>query len=209
MKKEKEKIPTKWDKMTIEEIEGEIKGHKVSSLEAMMKATEALDYLRMTGRFKENKLYRKSNFEGYLMGMFNTRLNTHMENARAFGKHPAESLKYGAGLVSKIHRACGAIKEKKVLEEIVEADKKAKTPIKRSKIEAIIQKYAKPTPPATPQYKALYVAEMKAHERTKEQYQEAVQELKQARKQIEKLKATILNLKSYFVEDTPMEEMRA
>jgi len=202
-------LKTKYDKMTIGQIEGEIKGHRHNSLEAMRESILALLYLKQTGRFKENKLYRKSNFENYLMGFHNTRLNTFMESARAFDKYPEESLQYGVGLVSKVFRACGAIKEKTVLDEIKAADKAAKNPIKRDKIDAIIQKYAKPTPPAQPGYKTLYIAEMKAHERTKEQYQEAVKELKQAREQIEKLKATILNLKSYFVEETPLEELRA
>ena len=141
------------------------------------------------------------------MGMFNMRLNTCNESARAFTKYPEESCKYGVGLISKVFKSCGAIREGTVLNEIKKADKVAKKPIKRAKIDAIIQKYAKPAPPAKPEYKTLYIAETKTHERTKGKYQEAVHELQQARKQIEKLKATVIYLKSYFVEDTIAEEI--
>jgi len=198
-----------FEKMTIVEIENEIREKNRLSLEMRGKAVLLLLQLRNSGRYKENPLYRKSSFENYLLGVFNIRYTTFLESARAYEKYPKESAKYGVGLVAKVHRACGVLKECKVIEEINAADKAAKTPLKRDKIEAIIQKYAKPTPPAKPGYKTLYVAEAKAHERTKEMYKVSQADLKQAREQIEKLKATILDLKSYFVDDVPLEEMTA
>jgi len=134
------------------------------------------------------------------MGFYNIKIGTFLESAKAFNKHPKESVKYGVGLVSKISRICGAVKEKKVLDEINDADKKAKIPLKRDKIEAIIQKYAKPKPPAKPGYKELYVNEMKRHQITKDRYLETVKELKDAKKQIEKLKTTILSFREVVKE---------
>lgn len=182
------------EKKSITQIEKSIKADNATAAEARKKAIEGLLYLRDSGRFKENKLYRKSSFENYLMGVFNIRYNTFLESARAFSKYPDESVRYGVGLISKVYRNCGAIKERRVIAEIAEADKKAKVPLKRDKIEAIIQKHAKPKPKKN-DYKAMYITEVAAHKRTKGQYTDAMKDLKAARNQIEKLKNTIINLR--------------
>ena len=93
-------------------------------------------------------------------------------------------------------RACGHEKERQAIKEIKETAKSLKTPIQKARIEAIIQKHAKhPEAPKKVGYKTLYLAEVKQHGITKDQYKDALQELKAARKQIEKLKATVLELK--------------
>lgn len=185
----------KYDRKKINEIEKEIKTSNELSLEARKTAIFALRYLEVTGRYKENSVYRKSNFKEYLLGYFCIRETTYRESFRAFDKFDEATVKYGVGLISKVLRECGTQKEKQVIEEIQKADKALKAPIQKAKIETIIQKYAKPTPPAKPGYKALYVAEVRSHERTKEQYTEALRELKEARKQIEKLKNTVMELR--------------
>ena len=191
-----EKLKEKYDGKSINEIEKEVKLNKTLSLKAKKVVTFALLYLRNSGRYKENPMYRKSSFENYLLGFHNIRINTFMEDARAFSKFEKESLKYGVGLVSKIHRKCGAKKEKMVLAEIKEAEKSLKTPIKRSKIEIIIQKHTAPKAPLVKQdYKKLYADEVRCHEITKQKYADVAQELKKAKEQIEKLKATVLELR--------------
>ena len=186
----------KYDKKTIGQIEGEIKKNNELSLESKKASILLLRYLQSSGRFKENPLYRKSNFENYLSGVYNMRLNTFMESSRAFSKYPEESCKYGVGLISKVFRKCSSIKGKKVLAEIKIADEKSKIPLKRDKIEVIINKYSRPIPPAKPTYKELYVEEVRRHDIAKDQYQEAIIELVAARSQISKLKRTVIKLKA-------------
>ena len=192
-----DELKKQYEKKTISEIEGSIKENNQLSLEARRDAIFALAYLEHSGRYKENPMYRKSNFENYLKGFYNIRINTYMESKRSFMKHEAETIKYGVGLVSKIYRQCGALKEQKVLDDIHATEKGLKAPIKRDKIDAIIQKYAKPTPPAKPGYKTLYINEMKQHQITKGLYKETLLELKEAMARIEKLKETIFKLRQY------------
>lgn len=191
-----EKLKLEYDKKSIGEIENGIKSDQLLSLEAKKEMVFALLYLRNTGRYKENPFYKKSSFKNYLLGFFNIRLNTFMEEAAAFTHHEKESLKYGVGLVSKISRQCGAKHEQVVLDEIEKIEKTRKTPIQRDKIDAIIAKY---TPlgkvSAQQSYKTLYQIELKNHEITKQRFFDVTQELKQAKKQIEKLKKTVLELR--------------
>jgi len=97
-----------------------------SSLESRKNATFALYHLKTSGRFKENPLYKKSSFASYLEGVYNIREGSFNESVRAFLTFPKESVKYGVGLVSKIHRKCGSSKEKQVLKEIKEKEKALK-----------------------------------------------------------------------------------
>ena len=185
----------KYDQKKINEIEKEIRQSNELSLEARKTAIFTLRYLEVTGRYKENAIYRKSSFKEYLIGQFCIRETTYRESFRAFDKFGEASIKYGVGLISKVFRECGTKKERQVIEEIQKAEKASKVPILKSKIETIIQKHAKPSPPAKPGYKTLYVSEAKQHEITKKRLREAVQELRLAKEQIEKLKATILKMK--------------
>lgn len=189
-------LERKYKGKKINEIEKEVTASNELSLEARKTAIFALRYLEITGRYKENPTYKKSSFADYLMGYYAMRENTYRESFRAFDKFEDETVKYGVGLISKIFRACGAKKERKVIDEIKKTDLALKNPIQRSKIKTIIAKYAKPTPPAKPGYKALYVAERRKHEVTQQRYKETLIELKEAREQIKKLKATVLKLRN-------------
>jgi len=195
----KDELNKLYEKKTIKEIEGSIKENNQLSLEARRDAIFALAYLEYSGRHKENPMYRKSNFESYLRGVYNIRMNTYRDAKRSFMKYEAETVKYGVGLVSKIYRTCGAMQEQKVLDDIQATEKGLKSPIKCDKIESIIQKYAKPLPPAKPGYKMLYINEMKQHQITKDLYKEALLELKEAMARIEKLKSTIFKLRQYDI----------
>jgi len=197
-----------YENMAITEIEKQIKSNNELSLEARKTSILALLYLKRSGRYKENPLYSKTSFKNYLLNFYNIREKTFDESARAFDKFPKESVKYGVGLVSKITRACGVKKEKEVLEEIKEAQKKLKTPIKREKIDEIIYKHSKPVEAKGPGYKTRYIEEARLHQITKTRYDTAIAELKVARDQIEKLKATVLKLKPFKnILDTVNEEI--
>lgn len=189
-------LEKKYSGKKISEIEKEITAKNELSLEARKTAIFALRYLETTGRYKENPTYKKSSFADYLMGYHAIRETTYREAFRAFDKFEAETVKYGVGLISKILKVCGAKKERQVIEEIKKTDEALKNPIQRDRIKIIINKHAKPTPAAKPGYKALYVAEMRKHEVTRRRYKEALADLKEAKRQIEKLKETVLKMKS-------------
>ncbi len=191
----KEELKQKYDGKKIGEIEKEISENRGLSFTAQREITYALCYLRMSGRFKENPQYKNSSFETYLKGQFNMRLTTYMENEHAILFYPEVAEKYGVGLVAKVRRQCGVRKEKQIFKEIEESQGKAH--INQAKIEAIIKKHSKPKEPKAPaiDWQAKYEAEAEAHRETKRQ-------LKEAREQIERLKATVMELR-------PLRDMKA
>ena len=185
-----------YDKMTIGDIEAEIKFHHSNSVEEKKKFIFGLQYLKHTGRFRENPVYKKSSFANYLLGEYNMRINSFEESARAFSKYPEESEKYGVGMIAKIRRQCGVKKEKEVIEEIKKTDNQIKARIRRDKIDEIIKRNSKKIPPQKATYKELYMTEKYMHERTLERYRDVLQQLKEANAQIQKLKTTIISLRS-------------
>ena len=191
----KEQLKQKYDSKKIEKIEQEIQENRGTSFEAQREITLALSYLRMSGRFKENTQYNKSSFETYLHGQYNIRLGTFLENERAVIHYPEVAKQYGIGLVAKVHRKCGAREEVAVFKEIKEA--KGNAPIRQAKIETIITKHS-PTPRAKApviDWQGKYETEIKAHRETKRL-------LFEAKEQIEKLKATVVELR-------PLRDMKA
>ena len=138
----KENLNKMYDGKKIEEIETEITGKHDLLIETQKDMIFALSSLKMTNRYKENPLYRESSFKEYLLGMFNMRENNFYEMERAFIQFPKEARLYGVGLVAKVRRKCGAKKERAVFAEIAIMQGTLKTPIKREKIESIIEKHA-------------------------------------------------------------------
>lgn len=190
-----EELKKRYAGKKIGDIEREIRENRGVSFEAQREMIFALSYLRTSGRYKENPQYRKSSFEAYLKGQLNMRMGTFLESERAMIHYPTEAKSYGVGLVAKVHRKCGAQKEKQVFKEIKESQ--GKEPIKQAKIEAIIQKHSPAPKPKAPvvDWRARYEAEAEAHRETKKQ-------LKAALEQIEKLKATVMELR-------PLRDMKA
>lgn len=184
----KQELKKKYEEKKIGEIEAEIGKNQSLSFDAQKRMVLALSYLRMTNRYKENPQYKNSSFTTYLQGQFNMRMGTFMEKERAIIRFPEEAKKYGIGLVAKVHRVVSAKNEKAVFKEIRESQ--GKLPIKQAKIEAIIQKYAPVKEPKAPtvDWKMKYDMEVLAHMETKTA-------LKTAKAQIEKLKATVVELR--------------
>ena len=184
------------EKMTIAQIEKEIKETIYGSALARREATMMLYKLKISGRYRENPLYDKSSFKVYLEDVYGIRIGTFNDAVRAYRKFPEESCAFSVGLVSSIYRKCGVFKEKKVMDEIVAKKDSLKTPIKRAQINKIIAKHAKPVPKKAPGYKAMYESELRAHQKTKEAYRYTLEELKAAKNQIAGLKKTVLSLKA-------------
>jgi hypothetical protein len=189
----KEELVKMYAGMTIAAIEKLIKETRLAYYESQKQMYFALYYLKVSGRWKENKSYAKSSFEAYLNGMYNIRIKTFEENTHVFMNFDKEAERFGVGVVAKVKHDCGAKQERKVLDAIVAADDPSK-PINRSKIEAIIQKHKKQVveKPVVPyiDWKNKYIVEFEAHKETKRL-------LAEAHEQIEKLKKTVLDLQSY------------
>ncbi len=99
----------------------------------LKKIIEGLQYLEVSKRYKENKMYSRSSFISYRAGEFNMPEGAYRELVKAYIRHPKETIKFGVGVVRKTTQLCG-LKAKKVFAEI----EKAKT---HAQIERIIQEH--------------------------------------------------------------------
>jgi hypothetical protein len=194
-------LKKQYDSKPITQIEKEIRENNAQAHDFKAKMVEALIYLKSSDRYRENLLYRKSNFETYLLGEFNMKLATLNASFKAYNTYPEECKWYGVGLVAKVGRDCGPVRAKKVFKEIEKTSGKLKTPIDRQKINKIIEKHAKPRlakPPAKTrvEYKQLYEQEREKRKKLQEQYNQAMNELKKAHVQIDQLKETVTKMKN-------------
>ncbi len=156
---------------------------------------KALFYLSHTGRFRENKIYKDSSFDRYILDRHLITVGTYENEKWAFLRFPDESQKRGPGIISSIKNKCGAGKVKKVLGEIKTAEGNRKTAIPRTKIQEIIDKNAKPVvekPKKRP---------IKAFERELDGARATIleqgQTIKEQHDQIEKLKKAVNEYKEY------------
>ncbi len=99
----------------------------------LKKIIEGLQYLEVSKRYKENKVYSRASFKSYLDGEFSMHDSTYRELVKAYIRHPDETLKFGVGVVRKINQLCG-LRAKKAFAKI----EKAKT---HAQIERIIQEH--------------------------------------------------------------------
>ena len=189
----KKKVPNKYDKIVLAQLETRVVTLHSMSRESQKEMYEILEYLRVSVRFRENPVNKKSTFWQYLDDRFTILENTFRQNVRAFNKYPEASVKHGVGLVAKIGRQCGGPKTKAVLSEIKAADEKRKTPLTRANIETIIQKHAKPKiEKKITDWQSMYHRELAAHDQTKESLRVAVARVHELSDQVEKLKNTAL-----------------
>ncbi len=133
-----------FDKKAINEVEKTIDEATQTVTSGRLERIKALFYLQHTGRFRENKIYKKASFDKYLLDRHLMTLGTYEKEKWAFSKHLDESQKRGPGIISSIKYKCGAGNVKKVLSEIKAAESKRKTPMPREKIQEIIDKNSKP-----------------------------------------------------------------
>jgi hypothetical protein len=193
MKKEKKEVkPTKFDPFNITELEAKVVQLSSSARESQKEMYEILEYLRMSGRYKENPGYKKASFWEYLDDVFSVRQGTYRENVRAYGKYGLFAVEYGVGLAAKIDRVCGTIRSKKVMDEISKTNASHKKPISRAKIEQIIQnnRDTKKIEKKYVDWKQMFDEESMAHEKTKAELKAAYDTIMELTEQVEKLKTT-------------------
>ena len=185
------KQPNKFDGISLTELEASIEKLHSMSRESQKEMYETLEYLRTSGRFRENYRYKKANFWTYLEDRFTIREGTYRENAIAFLKYPKPAIEYGVGLITKIGRVCGRANTAKVLSEIEKEGASRKAQLPRAKIENIIHKYAVVKPEKKiVDWKAMYEAESAAHAKTKDALRDAMKTIAELKEQVEKLKKT-------------------
>jgi hypothetical protein len=211
--KETKKEPTKYDALSIGDLEGKVEKMFTLSRESQREMYEVLEYLRTSGRFKENHRYKKTSFWDYLEDRFTIRQGTYRENVRAFLKFPEYAVEYGVGIVTKIDRVCGSKKIGKVLDEITKEAATRKKSINRAFIEAIIQKHriAPAITKTITDWRAMYEAERAAHDATKVNLKIAVAKVKELQEQVEKLKETagVLDRVRVFIDGHGMSHVEA
>jgi hypothetical protein len=137
------------EKKDILAIESEIKGFQADSFEARASAILLLQYLKNSGRFRENPYYKNSTFEVYLDSVYGITYKSFHDMGTAIIYYP-EAEKYGAGTIAKIRNLCGVAKVKKVLSEIKAEETKRAKPITRMMIKDIIDRNKSPQEPSTP-----------------------------------------------------------
>jgi hypothetical protein len=182
----------KFDKFSLTELETKVEESAKDARDAQKMQIEVLFYLKVSGRYKENKRYEKATFYNYINDRFNIRTNTYMEMQMAFIKFPKETREFGVGVVSRVMRDCGAVKVKSVLEKLNSAQEASKTILKRAKIEGIIQSNSKPKPikKEITDWRLMYETELRNHEATKTKLHEALMTIGELNNQIKKLKMT-------------------
>lgn len=182
----------KYDTMSIITLEGIVKENMALSREAQVEMIEALIYLKVTYRYKENRRYAKEPFRVYLEDNFGIKPDTFLNQQRAVSLFRDESVKYGTGLVSKAINGCGEQRAKMIFKEVQKAEEAKGEAIPRQKIIEAIEKNRrkeKKKPDAT-DWKTAYHNEKAAHDQTREKLRVALSEVDALTKQIDKLKNT-------------------
>lgn len=184
-----EELKKKYDNQPIKTIEKEAKSTQGQAKDVYSNFIEILFYLERTQRFKENHVYKKSNFQQYLSFEYGIRFTTYHEARLAYGNFPEFSKKYTPQLVNAIKAKCGAEKLPGVIKEIEAKDADLKKPLPREGIQAIIDKNKKPEKPPVPK------VDVKALEDKATTAQESAMKLEKVvltkDEQITKLKATV------------------
>lgn len=179
-----EALKTIYDDQPIGDIQNRCSNYKAISNDNRKDFILCLYYLERTKRFKENKVYEKASFEKYISDCFNLRYTTYNKERMAFIAHPQAASKWGAGLVERIRRECGAGKINDVVLEIESTEN-----VTHAKIDKIIEKSAKAKPekPAVDTKKTLENENARSI-KTIADYIKTIAELTE---QIERLKKTI------------------
>jgi len=177
--------------LPISDLESYVDNCIVDARVAQKEMVEVLLYLKVTGRYKENKRYERATFYQYIEDRFNIRKGTYMEMQRAFAKFPQETVEFGVGLVSKVIRQCGPVRSGKVLADLLKAKETAKTELKRAKIEKIIQdNTTRRIKKSFTDWRAMYEAEAAAHQKTKDDLSAAYARINELEEQVVRLERT-------------------
>ena len=130
--------PKKHDGMNVVEAEKLL----IAPYEWQHKFYENLEYLRTSGKFMEEELYKDESFWVYLEDQYNINEKDYSASVRTIDEFPQYTLKYGVSFVSKVARRCGS-RVDKVFADIDKEAKAHKTPLMMHNFETIIQKHRK------------------------------------------------------------------
>ena len=133
-----EELKQKYDKYNINLIEHECDQNIFVSGQNRMNFILKLYYLERTKRFHENKVYKNATFTEYIYNKFNLRYTTYDKERFAFISFPDETIIWGAGLIDKIRKVCGADKVPVVINEM-----KLLKNVTHDQINKLISKHAK------------------------------------------------------------------
>ena len=178
-----EKLKKKYDSKTITAIEKTIDISRNSEAKFQHDRIMVLYYLQRTSRYKENKMYKNSNFGEYLFDRHGMRIGTFNSHRLMIFNNLKHVKKYGIGVVKKIYIRCGAANMPFVLAALDNA--KVKT---RLDIEKIILKHAKPKQKKTGPTVSQLQAEIIAKDQIIADQRKIIEDQAE---QIKKLKATI------------------
>jgi hypothetical protein len=179
----------KLDKMTIVQIEKQIKSSKENVHRNNLKFYTMLNYLEVTKRYKENKLYTTSTFQHYISDRFMMTYTTYLNGRVAYMRHSEVTRELGPNLVTKVRQRCGVPKAEKVFKEIKDTRKKKKNKFRREHVQEIIERHAKPVKQPAPKIdvKAL----QKQHERDQATIKLLNEEIRELKEQKDKLIRTV------------------
>ena len=104
-KKEYE-LELKYHCQTIGEIERDIDSNKHNIVMNEKEMVEALYYLRMSLRYKENPLYKNYKFKEYLKNRHLMSMGSYYLKVRAIFQYEEDTLKYGIGVIHDIIKKC-------------------------------------------------------------------------------------------------------
>ncbi len=141
----KEELKKKYDGKSLKEIEEAITGFKLASYENRQSFILALYYLCFTDRYREDKTYKKAEFNDYLFGRWVLRPTTYHNEKIACLNFPEMSKRHGPGVITKIKKSCGADKVHMVLNKINKLECKDGQSASWEQINDIILVNAKPT----------------------------------------------------------------
>lgn len=192
MKNEKPNKPaSQYDSMSVTIIETNVLTMLKLSRESQMEMYEALEYLRMSNRYKEHPGYNKASFWLYLDDIFTIREATYRDNVKAFTKYPAYAVEYGVGLIVKIGKRCGSGNVDDVMSDIKKAQAGRKKPLQRANIEVIVNRHRTGPRKEHLDWKSMYQTETIAHAATLEKLRTALKTIKRQDEQIVRLKKSL------------------
>jgi hypothetical protein len=130
----------KFKTMKIGEIEKGIKDSLSVRIEAEKELFAALAYLHTTKRFRENPMFKKSDFFTYIRNMYGMTRQAYYVLRLAYVRFSSESDQYGPGVIADIAKNVGVKNVASVVKKIQgEAEKAAMT---AEKIKSILQEEA-------------------------------------------------------------------
>jgi len=137
-------LKKEFDGVPIGFIEKRYREAAALATENIQRQVEILFYLESTQRWRENKIYAKSDFATYLKDQGNMTPATYQGTRIAMARFPEEVRKRGIGLVRSIKEKCGSGNTKIVLDEIKAEEVKQGRDLRRDEISGFVQKHKIP-----------------------------------------------------------------